>query len=49
MDFAVQNIGMNSHFQSISKGIIDTRDLIYFLSVTFLFLALTKNKIQREQ
>jgi ABC-2 type transport system permease protein len=27
-----------SHFENISKGIIDTRDLLYFASVVFLFL-----------
>ncbi|MCQ2587726.1 MAG: ABC transporter permease [Treponema sp.] len=29
------------HFESISKGIIDTRDIIYFVSVTAFFLVLT--------
>jgi len=27
-----------THFENISKGIIDTRDLLYFASVVFLFL-----------
>ena len=31
----------NAHFSSISRGIIDTRDLVYFVSVTLLFFALT--------
>lgn len=30
-----------SHFVSISRGIIDTRDLIYFVSLTAIFFALT--------
>ena len=34
-----------SHFESISRGIIDSRDVIYFVSVTALFLALTVNSI----
>lgn len=29
------------HFESISKGIIDTRDLLYFVSITALFIVLT--------
>ena len=33
--------GMDYHFKSISRGVIDTRDVIYFLSFTFLFLSLT--------
>jgi ABC-2 type transport system permease protein len=31
-------IGADFHFQNISKGIIDTRDIIYFLSVIFISL-----------
>lgn len=36
------------HFQSISRGIIDTRDLLYFLSLTALFLGLT-NRIMADR
>ena len=32
----VEYIGANSHFINISKGVIDTRDIIYFASVIFL-------------
>jgi gliding motility-associated transport system permease protein len=32
----VEYIGANSHFANISKGVIDTRDIIYFASVIFL-------------
>lgn len=47
-DFIIQQFGINEHFNSISKGVLDTRDLIYFISVTFLFLFLTKLRIQNE-
>lgn len=43
----VQNMGMYQHFQNIGKGIIDTRDIIYFLSVTLFFLILTKMRVER--
>lgn len=33
--------GMQDHFKSISRGVIDTRDVIYFLSITVLFLSFT--------
>ncbi len=33
--------GMQDHFKSISRGVIDTRDVIYFLSITILFLSFT--------
>ena len=31
-------LGADYHFQNISKGILDTRDIIYFLSVCFIGL-----------
>lgn len=34
----VQYLGANAHFTNISKGIIDSRDLIYFASVIFIFI-----------
>lgn len=46
--FEVQQLGMNEHFKSISRGVIDTRDLIYFLSITVFFLCLTKFRISGE-
>ena len=33
-----QYLGADFHFQNISKGIIDSRDIIYFLSVSFVGL-----------
>ena len=35
-------LGINQHYQSVSRGVLDTRDLIYFLSFTGLFLLFTK-------
>ena len=49
LDYTIQNLGMSEHFNSIGKGVIDTRDLIYFFSITFLFLFLTYLKIENEQ
>lgn len=44
----VEKIGINAHFKSISRGVIDTRDLIYFISVTAFFLFMTKMRLQHE-
>ncbi len=38
----IQNFGINEHYQAISRGVLDTRDLVYFLSLIGLFLLLTK-------
>jgi len=37
----VASLGMDYHFKSISRGVIDTRDIIYFVSIAVLFLSLT--------
>ncbi len=34
----INYLSMTDHYDSISRGVIDTRDIIYFLSVTFLGL-----------
>jgi ABC-2 type transport system permease protein len=44
----IKNLGINEHFKSISRGVIDTRDLIYFLSVTIFFLFITKTRLENE-
>lgn len=44
---AIQKLGMNAHFKSISRGVIDSRDILYFLSVTFFFLFISKQQLKR--
>ena len=44
----LRNFGMNEHFKSISRGVIDTRDIIYFLSIAIFFLFLTKQNLNKE-
>tara|TARA_B100000795_G_scaffold108624_1_gene80208 strand:- start:8174 stop:8893 length:720 start_codon:yes stop_codon:yes gene_type:complete len=41
--------GFKGHFESIARGVIDTRDIIYFLSISFLFLGATVLKLMRPQ
>ena len=35
----ISAFGMDNHFKSLGRGVIDTRDILYFVSVTFLFLS----------
>ncbi len=49
MDLLVRSLGIQSHYASISRGVIDTRDVIYFLSVIALFLMLTKLVMERRK
>jgi ABC-2 type transport system permease protein len=44
-DYYVEMLGIDFHYRSISRGLIDTRDIIYFLSVIFLFLAITNRNL----
>lgn len=42
IDLFIQRLGMSAHYGSISRGVVDTRDILYFLSVMALFLSMTK-------
>lgn len=39
---SISALGINQHYQSISRGVLDSRDFIYFLSFAGLFLLFTK-------
>lgn len=39
-------VGVQYHFENVSKGFLDSRDLVYFLSVISLFIYLTMYKIK---
>jgi len=45
----VANFGMQAHYDSISRGVIDTRDLIYFISIIAFFIYLTKNTLDKKR
>tara|TARA_R110000868_G_scaffold149519_4_gene371991 strand:+ start:107 stop:817 length:711 start_codon:yes stop_codon:yes gene_type:complete len=38
----IEQLGMSYHFKSMSRGVLDSRDIIYFLSVTVFFILITK-------
>jgi len=35
-------LSLSTHFDSISRGVIDSRDILYFLSITFFSLVLAE-------
>jgi ABC-2 type transport system permease protein len=47
IDYYLSMVGMAFHYVSISRGIIDSRDVIYFISVIILFVSLTKLSLNR--
>jgi ABC-2 type transport system permease protein len=46
-DLFIQKLGINYHYTSISKGLIDSRDIIYFISIIFVFLYSTVSVLER--
>lgn len=40
------SMGINDHYTSMSRGVIDSRDVVYFLSVVALFLFLTRISLE---
>jgi len=45
-DLFIKTLGINNHYGAMSKGVIDTRDAIYFLSLISLFLLFTKMSLE---
>ncbi|MCP1995500.1 gliding motility-associated ABC transporter permease subunit GldF [Flavobacterium sp. HSC-61S13] len=42
----IANFGINSHFKSMGRGVLDTRDILYFVSFAIFFLSATIFKIK---
>ncbi|MET6999770.1 gliding motility-associated ABC transporter permease subunit GldF [Chitinophaga defluvii] len=47
-DYYLQMAGIKFHYTSISRGVIDSRDVVYFISVTGFILYLSKISLQRK-
>jgi len=46
VDLFIKALGINTHYISMSRGVIDTRDLVYFISLIAFFLLLTRLSIE---
>ncbi len=42
----IASVGINEHYLSVSRGVLDSRDLVYFLSMSFLFIFLTRTVLE---
>jgi len=42
----LEYLGLNRHYVSMARGVIDTRDLLYYFSMIFLFLYLTTRAVE---
>ncbi|HQW84758.1 MAG TPA: gliding motility-associated ABC transporter permease subunit GldF [Ferruginibacter sp.] len=47
-DYYIEMLGIDFHYRSMSRGVLDSRDLIYFLSVIFLFLLITVKNLNKK-
>jgi ABC-2 type transport system permease protein len=48
-DLFIQSLGIQAHYTSIRRGVIDLRDLIYFISLPGLFLLFTHTLLSRRK
>ena len=45
-DYYIQSFGLGAHYESISRGVVDSRDIIYFISIVTLFLILCRTSLE---
>lgn len=45
-DYYIEMLGIDFHYQSISRGVVDSRDLTYFLSLIVLSIFITQKKLK---
>jgi ABC-2 type transport system permease protein len=48
-DYIISQLGMQFHYNSISRGLLDTRDIVYFLSVIALFIVATQLSLNKRK
>ncbi len=46
LDVFIQKIGINYHYNSISKGLVDSRDIVYFISIIISFIFATIKAVE---
>lgn len=49
IDLFIRNLGISAHYSSMSRGVIDTRDMIYFLSLVAVFILFTHYSLERRK
>ena len=49
LDYTIQKLGISYHYAALSKGVIDSRSVVYFLSVIFFFILLTMFSLKQRR
>jgi ABC-2 type transport system permease protein len=47
-DYYIEMFGIDFHYKSISRGVLDSRDVIYFFSLIIMSLLITEKKLQQK-
>jgi len=47
-DYYIEMMGIHAHYRSISRGVVDLKDIIYFVGLILLFLFITQRNISRK-
>ncbi|MBI9033578.1 MAG: gliding motility-associated ABC transporter permease subunit GldF [Bacteroidales bacterium] len=45
-DLFIKSLGIASHYASMSRGVLDTRDIIYYISLIAIFILFTKTSLE---
>jgi ABC-2 type transport system permease protein len=48
IDYYIEMLGIDFHYRSISRGVMDSRDIIYFISIIMLFLLITVKALHKK-
>lgn len=48
LDYYIEMLGIDFHYRSISRGVLDSRDVIYFVSIIALFLLITVKNLHKK-
>ncbi len=47
-DYYIEMLGIDFHYRSTSRGVLDSRDLVYFISMIFIFLLTTVKNLHKK-
>jgi ABC-2 type transport system permease protein len=46
IDNIIANLGISQHYMSMSRGVVDTRDILYFMGISTIFILMTKTSLE---
>jgi ABC-2 type transport system permease protein len=49
VDLLIKSLGINDHYKSMSRGVLDTRDMLYFFGIIAFFILLSRFMIERRK